>query len=109
MRAWAGLRALLGFLPELATARPRGALDQSRIFARERRDDLGHRNVGVSAVVAQVLHVAAAIPIVGVEERVRAAVELEGPDAELVAEHAVEGRRRLHPLAGHRHLGIAVI
>src|SRR5262249_60896058 len=46
---------------------------------------------------------------VRVEARVRAAVELERPVPELVAEHAVEGRRRLHPLAGHCHLGVAVI
>src|SRR2546427_10451842 len=104
-----GLRALFGFLPELGVGRPRAALHQPWILARERGDDLVHRNIGVGTVVAQVLHVTAAAPVVGVKERVRPAVELEGADSELVAEHAIEGRRRLHPPAGHRHLGVAVI
>src|SRR3989442_15151058 len=104
-----GLRALFGFPPELGVGRPRAALHQPWILARERGDDLVHRNVGVGTVVAQVLHVTAAAPVVGVKERVRPAVELEGADSELVAEHAIEGRRRLHPPAGHRHLGVAAM
>src|SRR5262249_15184819 len=80
-----GLRALFGFLPELGVGRLPAALHQPWILARERGDDLVHRDVGVGTVVAQVLHVTAAAPVVGVKERVRPAVELEGADAPLVA------------------------
>src|SRR5205823_1708286 len=55
-----GLRALFRFPPELGVGRPRAALHQPWILARERGDDLVHRNVGVGTVVAQVLHVTAA-------------------------------------------------
>src|SRR5882757_9627996 len=59
----------------------------------------GKRDAGPRAVVVDVLHVAAALAVVGVQEGVGAAVELQRRDAEALAEAGVEGRARLAPLA----------
>src|SRR2546426_9723097 len=57
-----GLRALFGFPPELGVGRPRAALHQPWILARERGAHPVHRNVGGGTAAAQAPHAAAAAP-----------------------------------------------
>ena len=59
-------------------------------------------------VVAQVLHVPVPLFVIFVEEAIRFAVEFQGPDAELLAEAHVEGRRDLEPAALQEQFRVAV-
>ena len=60
-------------------------------------------------MLAHIFHMLAAAAIIRVQQRVAAPVEIERPDAELFAERAIEGRRRLYPAPVEPQLGEAVI
>ena len=74
------------FPSELGRRRRGGARCQLRIAAGEGREDVGDWDIDGRPAVADVLHVAPAADIVGLEERVLPPVELERADAELLAE-----------------------
>src|SRR5262245_32076139 len=78
-------------------------------MALERLLDRGDGDVRESAALAHVLHVAPAGGVVRVEQRVLAAIELERPDPEAIAESAIEGGRGFDPSAVEIELGVAVI
>src|SRR5262245_59061498 len=88
---------LTRFAPESRGPRRLAGLDQAWILALEDRHDVRHGHVRIYAALAHVLHVAPAGPVVGLEDRVLAAVELQRENAEALAEGQVEGRRGLHP------------
>src|SRR5687767_3483660 len=104
--ARSALRGVFGFGPEL---RRRCLLAvEPRIVARERLDDLRDRDVRHRAAIVHVFHVTAAGDVVGVEQRVSGAIELERAHAELVAQRAIEHRRGLDPPAVEEQFHVAV-
>jgi len=59
-------------------------------------------------MIVDVFHVPVPLAVEFVEDRVVHAVEIQGLDAEALAEGEVEGRRGLDPAAAEKHLRVAV-
>src|SRR5688500_13144501 len=79
-------RPLARLVPEPRRAPRLTGLHEPRILALEGRDDVGHGHVGLHAAVAHVFHVASTGPVIGLEDRVLTAIELQREDAEALAQ-----------------------
>src|SRR6266542_6589589 len=69
-----------------------GGRSQRRVAALERLDDRVDGDVRMRPAIADILHVTPPAHVVGVEERVGQAVELERPYTEPLAQSPIEGR-----------------
>src|SRR2546422_4185919 len=107
MAALPGMRTR--FVPEPRRGGRGSSLDEPRVFPLEDRDDVGHRHIGVHTALAHVLHVAPAGAVIGLEDRVLAAVELERGDTEPLAERSIERRGGLDPALLQLELDVAVV
>ena len=85
-----------------------GRLDQARVVLPHVGDERLEGEVVEGPALLHVLHVAFVARVVGVHQRVGAAVELERVDVEALAHLQVEGRRRLYPAALEVHRDVAV-
>src|SRR5262249_60116592 len=79
-RRWEGASEPLGLVVKPLRRDLRAFAHEHRIAALEDGHDLGYGNVGTRAALGDVLHVAPAARVVGMEEGVGAPVELERAD-----------------------------
>ena len=97
-----------GFIGEIASDGGPVFGEELGVIPLQLVDDPLERHIRKGPMVVHVLHVPVSLPVEFVKEAIRFAVEFQGPDAELIAEAHVEGRRDLEPAALQENLRVTV-